>query len=141
MPEQPLRRMRQAQQDPLWVRWALILGAVSVVGVLIVIPVVHVFAGALSEGVRVYWDNLVADPDTRHSILLTLTVVPLALAANVVFGIAAAWAIARFRFPGRTVLTAMIDLPFSVSPVVAGLMLVLIFGLQGYLSTFLRRDG
>jgi sulfate/thiosulfate transport system permease protein len=141
MPEPAVRRMRQAQQDPLWVRWGLILSAASVVGVLIVIPVVHVFAGALSEGVRVYWDNLVADADTRHSILLTLTVVPLALAANVVFGIAAAWAIARFRFPGRTVLTAMIDLPFSVSPVVAGLMLVLIFGLQGYLGPFLRRDG
>jgi sulfate transport system permease protein len=133
--------MRQAQRDPAWVRGSLILAAVSVVGVLIVIPVVHVFAGALSEGVRVYWDNLVADADTRHSILLTLTVVPLALAANVVFGIAAAWAIARFRFPGRTLLTAMIDLPFSVSPVVAGLMLVLIFGLQGYLGPFLRRDG
>jgi sulfate/thiosulfate transport system permease protein len=138
MPEPRARRMRQAQQDPLWVRWSLILAAVAVVGVLIVVPVVHVFAGALSEGVRVYWDNLVADADTRHSILLTLTVVPLALAANVVFGIAAAWAIARFRFPGRTVLTAMIDLPFSVSPVVAGLMLVLIFGLQGYVGPFLR---
>jgi sulfate/thiosulfate transport system permease protein len=138
MPEQPTRRMGQAQRDPAWVRGSLILAATSVVGVLIVIPVVHVFAGALSEGVRVYWDNLVADPDTRHSILLTLTVVPLALAANVAFGIAAAWAIARFRFPGRTVLTAMIDLPFSVSPVVAGLMLVLIFGLQGYLGPFLR---
>jgi sulfate transport system permease protein len=138
MPEPPARRMRQAQRDPPWVRWSLILAATLVVGVLIVIPVVHVFAGALSEGVGVYWDNLVADPDTRHSILLTLTVVPLALVANVVFGIAAAWAIARFRFPGRTVLTAMIDLPFSVSPVVAGLMLVLIFGLQGYLGPFLR---
>ena len=138
MPEPPRRRMRQAQQDPLWVRWSLTLAAVAVVGVLIVVPVVHVFAGALSEGVRVYWDNLVADPDTRHSILLTLTVVPLALAANVLFGIAAAWAIARFRFPGRTVLIALIDLPFAVSPVVAGLMLVLIFGLQGYLGPFLR---
>ncbi|HYU41813.1 MAG TPA: ABC transporter permease subunit [Vicinamibacteria bacterium] len=136
-----VRRLRQAQRDPAWVRWSLISSAALVIGVLIVIPVVHVFAGAFSEGVRVYWDNLVGDPDTRHSILLTLTVVPLALVANVVFGIAAAWAIARFRFPGRTVLTALIDLPFSVSPVVAGLMLVLIFGLQGYFGPFLRRDG
>jgi sulfate transport system permease protein len=136
-----VRRLRQAQRDPAWVRWSLIASAAIVVGILIVIPVVHVFAGAFSEGVRVYWDNLVGDPDTRHSILLTLTVVPLALVANVVFGIAAAWAIARFRFPGRTVLTALIDLPFSVSPVVAGLMLVLIFGLQGYVGPFLRRDG
>jgi sulfate transport system permease protein len=112
-----------------------------VVGILVVIPVASVFVQALSEGVGVYWKNLFGDPDTRHSILLTLTVVPLALTANVVFGVAAAWAIARFRFPGRTLLTALIDLPFSVSPVVAGLMFVLIFGLQGYFGPFLRRDG
>jgi sulfate transport system permease protein len=73
--------------------------------------------------------------------LLTAMVVPLALGANVVFGLAAAWAIARFDFPGRTFLTALIDLPFAVSPVVAGLMFVLIFGLQGYFGPFLREDG
>jgi sulfate transport system permease protein len=130
-----------SEQDPPWVRWSLTLAAVAVVGVLIVIPVAQVFVGALANGLGAYWDNLFADPDTRHSILLTLTVVPLALGANLVFGVAAAWTIARFRFPGRTVLTALIDLPFSVSPVVAGLMFVLIFGLQGYLGPFLRRDG
>src|SRR5690606_17853010 len=86
-------------------------------------------------------ENLFLDPDTRHSILLTLTVVPIALVANVVFGVTAAWAVSRFQFPGRALLTALIDLPFSVSPVVAGLMFVLIFGLQGYLGPFLRRDG
>jgi len=123
------------------VRWGLTLAAVAVVALLIVVPVVHVFAGALSDGLGVYWKNLFADPDTRHSILLTLTVVPLALVANIVFGLAAAWAIARFRFPGRTVLTSLIDLPFSVSPVVAGLMFVLIFGLQGYLGPLLQRHG
>src|SRR5436189_1670896 len=127
--------------DPPWVRRTLTALAVLVVGVLVVIPVVNIFYEALKEGVRVYWDNLVADPDTRHSILLTATVVPIALVANVVFGVAAAWAIARFKFPGRTLLTALIDLPFSVSPVVAGLMFVLIFGLQGYLGPFLREDG
>jgi sulfate transport system permease protein len=68
-------------------------------------------------------------------------VAPIALVANVIFGVAAAWAITRFRFPGRTLLTSLIDLPFSVSPVVAGLMFVLIFGLQGYFGAFLRRDG
>jgi sulfate transport system permease protein len=135
------RRVRSAQEDPVWVRWTLILAALLVVGLLIVVPVAHVFAGALADGPGAYWRNLFADADTRHSILLTLTVVPMALAANVVFGLAAAWAIARFRFPGRTLLTAMIDLPFSVSPVVAGLMFVLIFGLQGYVGPFLRRDG
>jgi sulfate transport system permease protein len=132
---------RAAQQDPAWVRWSLIAAGLTVVGVLIVIPVANIFSAALSEGLGVYIKNLSGDPDTRHSILLTLTVAPIALLANLVFGIAAAWAIARFRFPGRTLLTALIDLPFAVSPVVAGLMFVLIFGLQGYLGPFLRRDG
>ncbi|MGQ0444666.1 MAG: sulfate ABC transporter permease [Beijerinckiaceae bacterium] len=133
--------VRKAQQDPLWLRLTLILAAVSVIAVLIVIPMIYVFVEALSEGIDAYFKNLFADPDTRHAILLTLTVVPIALAANLIFGIAAAWAVARFNFPGRTLLTALIDLPFSVSPVVAGLMFVLIFGLQGYLGPFLRRDG
>jgi sulfate transport system permease protein len=133
--------VRQAQQDPAWVRWSLTAAALLVVGVLVVIPVINVFSVALSEGIGVYWDNLVGDPDTRHAIGLTLTVVPIAVGANLIFGVAAAWAIARFQFPGRTLLTALIDLPFSVSPVVAGLMFVLIFGLQGYLGPFLRRDG
>lgn len=132
---------RRAQQDPVWVRWGLTAAAILVVGVLVIIPVVNVFAEAFAGGVRVYWRNLFGDPDTRHSIILTLTVVPVALVANVVFGLAAAWAMARFDFPGRTLLIALIDLPFSVSPVVAGLMFVLIFGLQGYLGSFLRRDG
>jgi len=134
-------RSRTAQQDPAWVRWGLTLFALGVVGLLVVIPVVNIFAEALSEGVGVYWNNLFADPDTRQSIILTLTVVPIALVANVIFGLTAAWATARFNFPGRTLLTALIDLPFSVSPVVAGLMFVLIFGLQGYFGPFLRRDG
>jgi sulfate/thiosulfate transport system permease protein len=138
MPEPGRPATRRVQADPPWLRWTLIGAAFAVIGLLIVVPVAQVFAGALADGTGAYWRNLFADPDTRHSIRLTLTVVPLALAANVVFGIAAAWAIARFRFPGRTALITLIDLPFSVSPVVAGLMFVLIFGLQGYLGPFLR---
>jgi sulfate transport system permease protein len=133
--------VRRAQADPAWVRYGLITLTLLVVGVLVVIPILNVFAGALSEGIGVYVHNLVDDPDTRSAILLTLTVVPIALVANVVFGVAAAWAVTRFAFPGRTLLVAFIDLPFSVSPVVAGLMFVLIFGLQGYFGPFLRRDG
>ena len=133
--------LRRSQQDPTWVRWSLITTALLVVALLIIIPVVNVFAEALAGGVGVYWDNLINDADTLHSILLTLTVVPMALAANIVFGVTAAWAISRFNFPGRTALTALIDLPFAVSPVVAGLMFVLIFGLQGYFGAFLREDG
>jgi sulfate transport system permease protein len=133
--------MDSARQDHWLVRWTLTLLAVGVVTVLVIVPVVNVFYQALANGPRVYWDSLAADPDTRHSILLTLTVAPLAVVANVVFGVAAAWAIARFRFPGRTLLLTLIDLPFSVSPVVVGLALVLVFGLQGYLGPWLREHG
>jgi sulfate transport system permease protein len=127
-----------ARRDPLWVQWTLIAAALAVVGVLIVVPVVYVFYQAFSQGlaayVRALWDN----PDTRHSILLTLTVAPIAVAVNTLFGLAAAWAIARFRFPGRTLLLTLIDLPFSVSPVVAGLVFVLLFGLQGWFGPWLK---
>ena len=133
--------VRRAAEDPVWVRVTLIGAALAVVGLLVVVPIASVFVQAFADGVGAYFHNLFGDPDTRDAIKLTLTVVPIALATNVVFGIAAAWAIARFRFPGRTLLVALIDLPFSVSPVVAGLMFVLIFGLQGYLGPFLRRDG
>jgi sulfate transport system permease protein len=132
---------RRVQEDPAIVRWVLTAAALAVLGVLVIIPVVFVFVQALKPGVAVYLANLFQDPDTWHSIKLTLTVAPIAVTANLIFGIAAAWLIARFRFPGRTVLTTMIDLPFSVSPVVAGLMFVLIFGLQGYLGPSLREDG
>jgi sulfate transport system permease protein len=136
-----LSRARRAQKDPAWVSVSLTLGALLIVTVLVIIPVVNIFSVAFAEGLGAYWRNLFIDPDTRHSILLTLTVVPITLVANIVFGVAAAWAITRFRFPGRALLTTLIDLPFSVSPVVAGLMFVLIFGLQGYFGAFLRRDG
>ncbi len=140
-PTKAVSSIRRAQDEPVWVRWTLTAFALSVVFVIVVIPVINVFSEALAAGLGTYWHNLFLDPDTRHSIQLTLTVVPIALVANVVFGIAAAWAITRFRFPGRALLTSLIDLPFSVSPVVAGLMFVLIFGLQGYFGAFLRRDG
>ncbi|MGE0606838.1 MAG: sulfate ABC transporter permease subunit CysW [Pirellulales bacterium] len=126
------------RRDPGWVRIGMIFAALSIVVVLIVIPVVHVFYQALSDGVGSYWKSLVDDADTRHAIGLTLVVAPTAVVLNLAFGVAAAWAITRFRFPGRTLLTTMIDLPFSVSPVVAGLMLVLLFGLQGYFGPWLR---
>jgi sulfate transport system permease protein len=117
------------------------LTAVGLLIVLVVMPVANVFAQALAGGLGVYWDNLAASPETRHAIFLTLTVAPLAVALNLFFGVAAAWTIARFRFPGRTLLTTLIDLPFSVSPVVAGLVFVLLFGLQGYFGPWLREHG
>jgi sulfate/thiosulfate transport system permease protein len=129
---------RRAQEDHWLVRWPLIGLAAAIIGVLVIVPLVNVFVQAFASGPRTYWNNLVNDPDTRNAITLTLRVAPVAALANLVFGIAAAWLIARFRFPGRTLLTTLIDLPFSVSPVVAGLIFVLIFGLQGYLGPWLR---
>jgi len=134
-------RVRRAQQDPLLVRAVLIAAAVLSVGVLVIVPTVFVFVQALRPGLSAYLGNLVRDRDTWSAITLTLTVAPIAVILNIVFGVAAAWLIARFRFPGRTLLTTLIDVPFSVSPVVAGLMFVLIFGLQGYLGPWLRADG
>jgi sulfate transport system permease protein len=132
---------KRGRNDPPLVRWGLTLAAVAVVFVLIVIPVANVFYQALAQGPGTYWQTLVLDADTRAAILLTLTVAPVAVVLNLVFGLAAAWAIARFRFPGRTLLMTLIDLPFSVSPVVAGLVFVLLFGLQGYFGPWLRDHG
>jgi sulfate ABC transporter permease protein CysW/sulfate ABC transporter permease protein CysT len=120
----------------LWIAFTLL-----VVGVLIVVPLVNVFAQAFSKGLAAYWSYLVNDPDTRHAVFLTLMVAPVAVALNTVFGVAAAYTIARFRFPGRTILTTLIDLPFSVSPVVAGLVFVLLFGQQTPLGDWLKQHG
>ena len=138
-PGVPPRTARRT--DPAWVRITLTTLALLAMTVLVVIPVISVFFEALSEGVGTYWHNLTGDADTRHSVLLTLTVAPLAVLCNLVFGVAAAWAITRFKFPGRTLLVTMIDVPFSVSPVVAGLMFVLLFGLQGYFGPWLKANG
>ena len=119
----------------------LVAAAVAVVGLLIVVPLVSVFAEAFAGGVKGWWRALVHDPDTRHAIWLSLTVAPVAVALNTVFGIAAAWLVARFRFPGRSLLITLFDVPFSVSPVVAGLALVLIFGRQGLLGPSLAALG
>jgi sulfate transport system permease protein len=127
--------------DPAWVRWLLTGVALLALTVLVIIPVVSVFVEAFAEGMGTYWRNIFDDPDTRAAILLTLTVAPCAVLLNLVFGVAAAWAIARFRFRGRTALVTLIDLPFSISPVVVGLMLVLLFAPWGHFGPWLERNG
>jgi sulfate transport system permease protein len=107
---------------------------VATVGLLIVAPLASVFVDAFSNGPQAWWEALAHDPDTRHAIWLSLTVAPIAVLINTIFGVAAAWLVARFRFPGRSLLVSLFDVPFSVSPVVAGLALVLIFGRQGLLG-------
>jgi sulfate transport system permease protein len=137
IPVGPLR----AYDDPPWVRRTLVLGAVVIMVALVGVPLADVFVEAFAAGPGIYWDNLVHDSDTFQSILLTLMVAPVAVLLNLIFGLAAAWAIARFRFRGRALLTALIDLPFTVSPVVVGLFLLLLFGRQGFFGPWLQAHG
>jgi sulfate transport system permease protein len=105
--------------------------------VFLLLPLVNVFAQAFSKGLAAYWKAL-AEPDSWAAMKLTLMVAVITVPCNVIFGIASAWAIAKFDFRGKSLLTTLIDLPFSVSPVVAGLMYVLLFGMQGYFGEWLN---
>lgn len=117
-------------------RW-LVAVALTFMVLFLVLPLATVFAEALARGFEAYGAAL-THPDTIAAIKLTLTVAAISVPLNVVFGIAAAWAIAKFDFPGKSLLVTFIDLPFSVSPVVAGLVYVLLFGMQGWLGPWLR---
>jgi sulfate transport system permease protein len=121
-------------------RTALILGALAFIGFFLVLPLVAVFAEALAKGFATYGAALV-EPDAISAIKLTLLVAAISVPLNVVFGLCAAWAIAKFDFRGRSVLVTLIDLPFSVSPVVAGLVYVLLFGAQGWAGPWLIDHG
>jgi len=118
-------------------RRALIAVVLLLFAVFVVVPLVTVFGSAFRDGVTPYWRALV-DSDTRSAIRLTLIVVAIAVPLNVGFGIAAAWAITRFQFAGKRVLVTLIDLPFAVSPVIAGMIFVLLFGAQGLLHLPVR---
>lgn len=117
-------------------RWTLIAIALAFCFVFLLLPLLNVFAQALAKGWALYWKSL-AEPDSLAAIRLTLLVAGICVPLNVLFGLAAAWAIAKFQFRGKSLLITLIDLPFSVSPVVAGLMFVVLFGLQGYFGKWL----
>ena len=121
----------------LQARHLLIAAALAFIALFLVLPLVAVFAEGLSKGLGAYGAALI-EPDAQSAIRLTLLVAAISVPVNIVFGIAAAWAIAKFDFPGKSLLITFIDLPFSVSPVVAGLIYVLLFGAQGWLGPFLR---
>jgi sulfate transport system permease protein len=123
--------------DPAWVKPVLIALTVAFAVLMLVAPLALVVTEALSKGWRASLEAI-KDPDAVSAILLTLTTAAIAVPFNVVFGLCAAWAIAKFRFPGKGVLITLIDLPFSVSPVVAGLAYVLVFGLQGWFGGWLE---
>ena len=126
----------RAGADPAWVRWVLIGTALAFLTVFLFVPLIFVFLEGFRKGIDVYLAAIV-EPDALAAIRLTLLTAAIAVPLNLVFGVAAAWAIAKFHFPGKSILITLIDLPFSVSPVIAGLIYVLIFGLQGWFGGWL----
>ena len=126
-------KSRRAASDPLWLRIVLIGLSVGFVAVLLVLPLVVVFTEALRGGLAKYLENL-SHPAAWQAIKLTLIAAGISVPLNLVFGVAASWAIAKFEFRGKSLLITLIDLPFAVSPVISGLVYVLLFGLQGLLG-------
>jgi sulfate transport system permease protein len=128
---------RRATAEPALIRWLLIGAALAFLALFLLAPLAAVFTQAFRKGFQAYIAAL-TEPDALTAIRLTLLVAVIAVPANLVFGVSAAWAIAKFNFRGKAVLITLIDLPFAVSPVIAGLIYVLIFGLQGWLGPWLR---
>jgi sulfate transport system permease protein len=131
-----LHRSRVVTTDRPAVRAILIATALAFLGVFLLLPLIAVFVEALRQGLGAYLAGI-TEPDALAAIRLTLMVAAIAVPLNLVFGIAAAWAIAKFEFKGKSLLITLIDLPFSVSPVIAGLIYVLLFGAQGLLGPWL----
>ncbi|HEY5798896.1 MAG TPA: sulfate ABC transporter permease subunit CysW [Burkholderiaceae bacterium] len=123
--------------EPRWVRWGLIAVALTFLTLFLFVPLVAVFVQAFSKGWQAYAAAII-EPDAISAIKLTLITAAIAVPLNLVFGVAASWAIARFEFRGKSLLLTLIDLPFSVSPVISGLIYVLLFGAQGWFGPWLR---
>jgi len=130
----------EIRTEPFLVRWTLIAIAITFLTIFVVLPLVVVFTEAFSKGVGAYLAAL-SDPEALSAIRLTLTVAAISVGLNLVFGVIAAWAIAKFEFRGKVFLITLIDLPFSVSPVISGLVFVLLFGAQGYFGAWLMEHG
>lgn len=129
--------MRGATDDHPLARWALTAVTIAFVVLFLLLPLITVFSAALGKGFKVAWDAL-GDPDTLSAVELTAITALIAVPMNTAVGVAAAWAVSKYDFRGKSILTSFIDLPFSVSPVISGLIYVLIFGLQGWLGPWLR---
>lgn len=125
-----------ATREATWVKWAILGAALTFFTVFIFLPLVAVFVEALRKGLEVYWKALV-EPDALAAVKLTLIAAAISVPLNLVFGVAAAWTIAKFEFPGKQLLTTLIDLPFSISPVIVGLIYVLVFGANGWFGAWL----
>jgi sulfate transport system permease protein len=136
MNNRTVRRARVGTTEAPWVRWLLIGLALAFMLLFLVLPLAAVFAEALRKGLGAYLEGL-REPDAWSAIRLTLLTAVIAVPLNLVFGVAAAWCIAKYEFRGKAFLTTLVDLPFSVSPVVAGLTYVLMFGANGWLGPWL----
>jgi sulfate transport system permease protein len=128
--------LRRATEDPAWARRLIIGIAVGFLAIFLILPLASVFAEALSKGVGLYF-AAITSAEARSAIRLTLLAAAIAVPLNLVFGLAASWAITRFEFRGKNLLTTLIDLPFAVSPVIAGMIYVLMFGAQGWFGGWL----
>jgi sulfate transport system permease protein len=135
LPREPLMERNAAISEPAWVRRTLTAIALLFLSSFLLLPLVAVFVEALRNGAGTYLEAL-QDPDALSAVKLTLIAAAIAVPLNLVFGICAAWSVAKFEFRGKALLISLIDLPFSVSPVVAGLIYVLIFGAQGWAGTW-----
>ena len=127
----------QATSEPKWIKWSLITISLLFFGIFLLLPLIAVFVEALRKGFDVYL-SAVTEPDALSAIKLTLIAAAISVPLNLVFGVAAAWAITKFDFRGKHFLITLIDLPFSVSPVIAGLIFVLVFGAQGWFGAWLQ---
>jgi sulfate transport system permease protein len=127
----------KGMSEPLLVRWLLTGVALAFLTLFLFVPLTALFTQAFEKGAEAYF-AAIREPDALTAIKLTLVTAAISVPLNLVFGVAAAWAIAKFRFPGKSILITLIDLPFSVSPVVSGLIYVLLFGLQGWLGPWLN---
>jgi sulfate/thiosulfate transport system permease protein len=133
---QPGRRVHAAITEPHWMRILLTTVAIGFLAMFLFIPLVAVFVNAFSLGIKVFL-GAISDPDALSAIRLTLLTASIAVPLNIVFGLAAAWTIAKFDFRGKSALMTLIDLPFAVSPVISGLIFVLLFGAEGWLGPWL----
>ncbi|WP_371323435.1 sulfate ABC transporter permease subunit CysW [Dechloromonas sp. ZY10] len=132
-------KLTRATQEPAWVRRTLLAVGLGFLFFFLGLPLLAVFVEALAQGLPLYLDAL-QDPETRSAIWLTVVIALAVLPFNILFGVAAAWAIAKFDFKGKSLLITLIDLPFAVSPVVAGLIFILLFGAQGYFGQWLAAN-
>ncbi|WP_228614347.1 sulfate ABC transporter permease subunit CysW [Alkalimonas sp.] len=126
----------KATAEPGWVKWTLVSIALTFLTLFLILPLVVVLYGAFEAGMQVWW-QAVTEPDALSAIRLTLFVLLIVVPLNAIFGVAIAWAIAKFEFRGKTILISIIDMPFAISPVVVGLIFVILLGSQGWFGPWL----